>query len=90
MEQSGGATQYIDWAMSRSFGVIDGNIPYHVTHPEVSKKTTCDKSSMKWSVDTNIFQGYGTFRAQVGGTNIKISNAGVNVLRVGQLPPIFR
>jgi hypothetical protein len=28
--------EYIDWAIGKNFGVIDVNVPRHITHPEVS------------------------------------------------------
>ncbi|KAJ4306848.1 Histone deacetylase hda1 [Collariella sp. IMI 366227] len=29
-----GVTRYIDWAVSKDFGVIDINVPHYITHPE--------------------------------------------------------
>lgn len=31
--------QYIDWAVSQNFGVMDVNIPSYTTHDEVSSDT---------------------------------------------------
>ncbi|KAL2135854.1 hypothetical protein VTI74DRAFT_6617 [Chaetomium olivicolor] len=29
-----GVTRYIDWAVSKDFGVVDINVPHYITHPE--------------------------------------------------------
>ncbi len=42
-----GVTQYIDWAVSKSFGVMDINVPAYVTHEEVRKfGSPCAPSNM--------------------------------------------
>lgn len=33
--QTDGVTRYIDWAISKDFGVIDVNVPHYITHPAV-------------------------------------------------------
>lgn len=37
---SDGVTQYIDWAISQNFGIIDVNIPHYITHPEDTEPWT--------------------------------------------------
>ena len=38
--QVDGVTEYIDWAVSRRFGVIDINVPAYITQDEVSTPVT--------------------------------------------------
>jgi hypothetical protein len=39
-KQTDGVSRYIDWAISKDFGVIDINVPHYITHPEVCLTTS--------------------------------------------------
>lgn len=44
--QTDPVTRYIDWAVSKRFGVMDINIPHYITHEDVSTASSLSFSSV--------------------------------------------